>query len=411
MQRCGLLGQKLTHSYSPSIHAAFGGGYSYELFEVEPGELGFFLAQSNFHGLNVTIPYKTAVIPYCKSLSPVAHAIGSVNTIVRQKDGTLYGDNTDAQGFFAMVEHSGLTVRGKKVLVLGSGGSSLTVRYVLGNLGAGEIVVISRNGDHTYENIGLHQDARIIVNTTPVGMYPDTGKAAVELADFPHLEGVLDIIYNPARTRLLMDAENYGIPHVGGLAMLVGQARGSAEMFCGQVIDKDKEAEVINLLRCQMENIILIGMPGSGKTTIGKILAENMDRAFLDADVVIEETSEMTIPEIFEREGEAGFRARETDVLKELGKQSGLVIATGGGCITREENYAHLHQNGTIVFIERDISLLSREGRPLSQNADLSEMYARRLSGYLRFADKIVQNDGDVCAIAKAVQEAALGER
>ena len=405
MNRCGLLGQKLSHSYSPSIHAALGGKYTYELFEVEPGNLSAFLKQGDFHGLNVTIPYKTAVIPFCATLSPISKAIGSVNTIIRDEAGALHGDNTDAQGFLSMVRRSGIPIKDKKILVLGSGGSSLTVCYVLKSLEAGEIIVVSRNGEHTYENLHLHHDAHVIVNTTPVGMYPNTNEAPVELDNFSHLEGVLDIIYNPARTRLLMDAESRGIPHISGLTMLVGQAKRSAEIFCSKIIDDEKEAEVFELLRRRMENIILIGMPGSGKSTIGKILAESMGRPFYDADKEIEKASGKTIPEIFECEGEAAFRAIETDVLSKLGKESGAVIATGGGCVTREENYAHLHQNGIIIFIERDISLLAREGRPLSQNVDLNRMYSERFHLYIRFADKIVKNDATLDQTVKKVTE------
>jgi len=394
MKRCGLLGQKLAHSYSPAIHAVLGGEYSYELFEVEPENLASFMEQGDFHGLNVTIPYKKTVIPFCKTLSADALAIGSVNTILRQPDGSLHGDNTDARGFLAMIHESNIAIKGKKVLVLGGGGSSLTIRHVLNSLKAGEIIVVSREGEHTYENISKHYDAEVIVNTTPVGMYPNTGETLVELDKFTCLEGVLDIVYNPARTRLLMDAESRKIPNIGGLTMLVGQAKGSAEIFCGAAIDSAKEAEVLARLRHQMENVILIGMPGSGKTTIGNAIAANLGRPFYDADAEIEKMSGKTIPEIFASEGEAAFRALETTVLKELGKMSGVVIATGGGAVTRAQNYPHLHQNGTIVFIERDTLLLSREGRPLSQSVDLNEMHIKRLPLYFQFADKIVQNNG-----------------
>jgi len=403
MKKCGLLGQKLAHSYSPTIHAALGGEYSYELFEVEPENLASFMKQGDFHGLNVTIPYKKAVIPFCHTLSADALAIGSVNTILRQPDGTLHGDNTDAQGFSAMLRESDINVSGKKVLVLGSGGSSLTIRHVLRGLEAGEIVIISRNSEHTYENLCVHYDAHVIVNTTPVGMYPNTGETLVELNNFTQLEGVLDIVYNPARTRLLMDAESRKIPNIGGLTMLVSQAKASAELFCGAVIDSAKEAEVLALLRRNMENIILIGMPGSGKTTIGKALAKSLGRPFYDADAEIEKMSGKTIPEIFASQGEAAFRVLETAILKELGKMSGVVIATGGGVVTRTQNYPHLHQNGTIIFIERDTFLLSREGRPLSQSVDLNDMYAKRFPLYLQFADKIVQNNGTLPEAVEAV--------
>jgi len=408
MQRCGLLGQSLKHSYSPLIHSILSDAYSYELFEVEPEGLPAFLESGCFQGINVTIPYKTAVIPFCKELSPIAQAIGSVNTVLRRSDGSLYGDNTDVIGFLTMVSRSGVNVSSKKVLVLGSGGSSLTVCHGLKELGAGEIVVISRQGEHTYENLSCHKDAAIIVNTTPVGMYPDTGLAPVNLKDFPHLEGVLDIIYNPAKTRLLMEAEFLGIPCLGGLNMLVGQAKAAAELFSGQTISASKEHDVFCLLSRQMENIVLIGMPGCGKTTIGQIIAEITEKPFYDADIILEAESGMKIPEIFNVEGEEGFRVRETEVFKKLGKESGLVIATGGGSITRDENYFHLRQNGTIIFLERDLALLERAGRPLSQNVDLNEMYAQRLPKYQRFADLTVENTADAHTTARNVVEMLL---
>ena len=395
MRRCGLLGQTLKHSYSPAIHRALGVGYSYELFEVEPENLAVFMSNTDWDGLNVTIPYKQAVIPYCASLSPDAIAIGSVNTIVRSSDGDLYGDNTDAVGFLAMLRQSGIAVTGKKVLVLGSGGSSLTVRHVLKNQHAGEIIIISRHGEETYETIDRHKDAQIIVNTTPVGMYPSTGMSPIELDRFPMLEGVLDIIYNPARTRLLIDAETRGIPNIGGLSMLVGQAAEAAAMFCGVVMDGQREQKIIHMLQEQMENIILIGMPGSGKSVIGQLLAKQLNRPFVDIDNEIEKTAGRTIPEIFEQDGEEYFRKMETQAIERWGKESGLVIATGGGAVTREENYCHMHQNGRIVFIKRDVSKLERSDRPLSQG-DMQAMYEQRFPLYKRFADYTVQNEREL---------------
>jgi len=405
MQKCGLLGRTLKHSYSPAIHAALGGDYRYELFEVEPNDLGIFLETGDFHGLNVTIPYKTAVIPFCKELSPEAAAIGSVNTLLRRPDGSLYGDNTDAMGFRAMLDRSGIDVRGKKALILGSGGSSLTVNYVLQNLGAKEITTISRSGTHTYETLDRHADAQVLVNTTPVGMYPNTGVMSVDVIQFPHLEGVLDIIYNPARTRLMQAAEARGIPCMGGLSMLVGQAAGAAEQFMGRAIsDPAAFDNALTLLRRQTENLILIGMPGCGKSTVGRRLAEQLGRPFIDTDREVEQAAGLSIPELFKREGEAGFRARETAVMEQWGKESGLVIATGGGVVTRAENYPHLHQNGRIFFLERPLSYLARKDRPLSQG-DLSEMYKRRLPQYRQFADRIIANKKRAKAAADQIVE------
>ena len=403
--RFGLLGRKLAHSYSKVIHEALG-RYSYELFEVEPENLAAFMECRDIHGFNVTIPYKRDVIPFCKELSHTAQSIGSVNTILRRADGSLFGDNTDAYGFALQIERSGIDVRGRKVLVLGSGGSSLAVLNMLKEMQAGQIVVISRGGEDNYENISRHYDAQIIVNTTPVGMYPHTGESPVNIHSFDCLEGVLDLIYNPVRTQLLMDAGALGVPHLGGLVMLVGQACAASERFCGQPVSVQQEDKVVRLLRQKMENIIIIGMPGCGKSTVGRILADYTGKAFIDADAALEEEAGFTIPQIFEREGEAGFRKRETEILEELGKQSGLVIATGGGCVTREENYAHLHQNGTIIFLEREISMLERKGRPLSQG-DLREMYEKRLALYRRFADITIQNNAQESTVAKKIMEAA----
>ena len=402
--RCGLLGQSLKHSYSPMIHQALGGGYSYALFEVEPEDLEAFLNSDHWDGLNVTIPYKQAVIPFCDALSETATVIGSVNTIIRRPDGRLVGDNTDAAGFQAMLRRSGITVFGKKVLVLGSGGSSRTVCHVLREEGAGEITVISRRGEHTYETLDRHRSAQVIVNTTPVGMYPHVGETPIDLAQFPKLEGALDLIYNPARTHLLIEAEARGIPHMGGLPMLVGQAAAAANLFVGDAALSVPQDDVTHLLRQKMENLILIGMPGSGKSTIGRLLAERLDRPFIDTDKEIEKAAGRTIPEIFAQEGEAGFRTLETEILAAWGKQSGLVIATGGGIVTRAENYPHLHQNGRLVFLERPPEHLARSGRPLSQG-DLGEMYKTRLPQYRRFADCTVQSEGTPETTANKVWE------
>ncbi len=391
MLRCGLLGEKLGHSYSPRIHNLLG-DYAYMLYEKAPEELDAFLKTGDFDGLNVTIPYKKTAVPYCKELSPAAEHVGSVNTLVRQPDGSLYGDNTDYTGFLYMLDRSGLAASGKKCLVLGSGGASLAAAAALRDRGA-EVVVISRSGSDNYENLDRHKDARIIVNATPVGMYPNVGKAALDVSRFPELEGVLDLIYNPARTRILLDAEGLGLVTGNGLSMLVAQAHRAAELFTGEPIDPRKIETIWGELRREMENLILVGMPGCGKSTVGKALAERLGREFRDADQMIAERAGRSIPEIFAAEGEHGFRARETEILGELGKQSGLVVATGGGCVTREENYPLLHQNGTIYFLERDLSKLPKEGRPLSQKNSLEAMYEARLPLYRRFADRTVDNN------------------
>jgi len=397
----GLLGKKLGHSYSPVIHS-FLGGYDYRLFEVEPESLADFLKDGQFGGVNVTMPYKQAVMPFCDELSPVAKGIGSVNTILRRPDGSLYGDNTDALGFAAMLDQSGIEVRGKKVLVLGGGGSSLSVCHVLRERCAGEVFIISRKSADNYTNLACHADCQVIVNTTPVGMYPDTKVSPLSLEGFPRLEGVIDLIYNPVRTRLMLDAQARGIPCIGGLVMLVGQAKAACELFLGRPVEPGREKAALNMVRSQMENIILVGMPGCGKTTIGRLLAEKTARPFADADIVLEEEAGMSIPEIFAREGEDAFRARESAVFERLGGQSGLVIATGGGCVTREENYFHLRGNGMVIFLERSIDRLDRKGRPLSAG-DLEAMYAHRLPLYRRFADLSAENNAPPQQVADKI--------
>ena len=387
---CGLLGGKLGHSYSPQIHSYLG-EYAYQLFEKTPEEIPDLLENGNFSGLNVTIPYKKTVIPYCHELSPVAQRMGAVNTIVRLADGTLLGHNTDYFGFHAMVVDSGLSVCDKKVLVLGTGGASNTAVVVLEDLGA-KVVTISRTGENNYQNISQHKDATLIVNATPVGMYPNNGQSPVDLDLFPNLEGVLDMVYNPARTKLLLDAQQRGLIAKNGLLMLVAQAKEGSEWFTGQKIADERISFIQQKLVQQMENIILIGMPGCGKSTIGQILAKKTGRMLVDADAYIEEKACCTIPEIFAKGGEDAFRAMETEALAQLGKESGLIIATGGGCVTRKENYPLLHQNGRIFWLHRDLELLPTDGRPLSQATALADMYRVRQPLYQQFSDYSIEN-------------------
>ena len=394
MKRCGLLGEKLGHSYSPAIHAELA-DYDYRLYEVAPEKLGEFLKDGEFDGLNVTIPYKKAVIPYCAALSPIAQKLQSVNVLVRRADGTLYGDNADAYGFDAMVKASGISVEDKKALVLGSGGASATVCAVLDALGARSVTVISRGGEDNYGNLERHADAEIIVNTTPVGMYPGCGVSPVDLRRFPRLAGVLDIVYNPARTALVMQAEALGIPYMSGLYMLVAQAKRTAEVFEGRAIPDSETERIWKKLGREMQNIVLVGMPGSGKSTVAARLAEALDRVVLDSDAEIEEKNGASCACLIERNGEAAFRRMESEVIADLSRRSGLVIATGGGCVTREENYTSLHQNGVIFWLRRDLDKLPREGRPLSAG-DLAAMYDKRRACYERFADYSVDNNGTV---------------
>ena len=391
--QCGLLGRKLGHSYSPQIHSQLG-SYDYRLFEKEPEELEDFLKNGDFTGLNVTIPYKKDVIPFLDELSPRAKTLGAVNTIVR-RNGKLIGHNTDYFGFETMLLSTGVSLQGKKALVCGSGGASSTACAVLKAHGA-NVVALSRTGKDNYQNLNRHSDAALIVNATPVGMYPNVEASPIEdLAAFPMLEGVLDLVYNPARTSILLKAEALGIPCVNGLRMLVAQAKESAEWFTGESINDSCIEMIYNRLRRQMENIILIGMPGCGKTTVGASLAKILSRPLKDADAELEQAVGRKITEILLTDGEAPFRSLESETLLDLGKQSGLVIATGGGCVTIPNNYEKLHRNGTIVWLKRDLDLLPTDGRPLSQTGHLQEMYQKRAPLYARFADFSVENSGD----------------
>ena len=399
--KCGLLGRKLGHSYSPQIHA-FLGDYSYDLFEKEPDQIQDFLKNGDFTGINVTIPYKKDVIPYLDEISDVARKMGAVNTIVRRPDGSLFGHNTDYFGFASMVKRSGLEVAGKKVLILGSGGASNTVTAVLKELGS-TVIVVSRSGENNYANLHLHRDASVIVNTTPVGMYPNTGVSPVDLKQFPHLEGVLDVVYNPARTQFLLDAETLGLPCCNGLWMLVAQAKEATEYFTGIPISDSVIETIYRKLSQQMQNIVLIGMPGCGKSTVAELLAKELKRNLLDADAEIIRLAGKSIPDIFSQDGEEVFRSWETQALDALGKGSGAIIATGGGCVTRPQNYPLLHQNGRIFWLQRPLNVLPTEGRPLSQANALSDLYAVRKPMYESFADHIIDNSGDIRDTVSAI--------
>lgn len=393
----GLLGHKLGHSYSPQIHSLLGFAgqrrYTYGLFPAEPEDIEEILAAENLRGLNVTIPYKQTVLAFCDEISPEVLRIGAANTLVK-RDEKITAYNTDIYGFRYMVYASGIQVGGKKVLVLGSGGASKAVVCALEDLGAREIVIISRTGANSYKNLDLHADADIIVNTTPVGMYPNNMERPLDIGLFPNLCGVLDIVYNPEITGLLLDAEERGIPHAGGLHMLVAQAKQAYELFTDKKLPEKVINEIVTALRNDMENIVLIGMPGCGKTTIARALSAALGRDIIDTDQEIERKTNMTIPEIFRKHGEARFRELEHDAIVEYGKLSGKILSLGGGAILNPENYPHLHQNGKIYFIRRETELLATDGRPLSKSPEaLKEMQKIRLPLYRQFADVEISND------------------
>lgn len=400
----GLLGEKLGHSFSPEIHSMLG-NYEYRLFEVEKNELENFIKHGKWDGINVTIPYKKTVMSYLDEISENAQKIGSVNTVVRRSDGTLFGDNTDYYGFLYTVKRSGINFDGKKVLVLGTGGASLAIKAVISDLDAGEIISISRSGENNYQNIKNHADADIIVNTTPVGMYPKNLVFPVKVSDFTHLSAVFDIIYNPQKTQLVLDAEKLDIPAFSGLSMLVAQAKRASEIFFDKEIDDSVTEKILKKVSTDMKSIVLIGMPGSGKSSIGTFLAEKTGREFLDTDEEAEKIVSLSPAEIIKAQGEKSFRKIENEAVKSICKLSGKIIATGGGVVTNEDNFDAIRQNSTVFFINRDISVLPTDNRPLSQKNSLDDMFKIRLPLYRKFCDFEIDGNGTIEEVAQRILE------
>ena len=392
----GLIGAKLGHSHSPRIHGAFF-DYGYTLRELTAEELPGFLERRDFKGLNVTIPYKQAVIPFCGALGETARRIGSVNTLVVRPDGSLYGDNTDHYGLCCAIRRAGIRLEGQHVLILGSGGTSLTARAAAEDLGAARITVVSRRGPVDYAGVYDLRDAGAVINTTPVGMYPGNGASPLDLSRFPGLTGVVDVVYNPLRTALLLQAEALGIPHTNGLDMLVAQAKLAGELFTGTKVPAERLDEVCREMTAAVTNIVLTGMPGSGKSTVGRAVAQALGRTFYDADAVIEERAGRPIPRIFAEEGEAAFRELEHQVLADLGKKNGVVIATGGGAVCFARNLPPLWENGRVYRLRRPVGELPTDGRPLSTSRQrLEEMEREREPFYRRAAQVTVDNTGPV---------------
>lgn len=390
----GLLGRKLGHSLSPQIHALLC-DYKYDLYPTEPENLDAFFESKELTGYNVTIPYKVEAFNRCATLSETAKKAGSVNTVTRNADGTLHGDNTDYFGFSYMAEKVGCDFKDKKVLILGSGGASLTVQLVAADMGAKEIIVVSRTGENNYDNISMHHDADIIVNTTPVGMYPNNGERLVELDKFTKCRKVLDLIYNPARTPLLLDAQRLGIDCINGLYMLVAQALKAAENFIEKEIPLSRIDEIYDIILGNQKNIVLVGMPGCGKSTLAALLSEKTGRECVDTDAVVEECG-MKIPEIFAQFGEEEFRRRETEAVRKIAKEAGRIIATGGGAVLKEENRTALRENSTVIFLKASTEKLATDGRPLSKDLEtLKKMYEYRLPLYEETADITVEVDPD----------------
>ncbi len=392
MKKAGLLGRSLAHSLSPEIHRHLG-DYSYELFEREPEEVGELFTRTDLMGFNVTIPYKTDVMPFCESISPQAERIGCVNTVVFE-DGQIVGHNTDYDGFSMTLDHMGIDLAGKQVLILGVGATSRTVMIVCADRNAGKIVRVGRS-DFPLD-ASIRSETQVLINCTPVGMYPNNGKSLVRLSEFENLEAVVDVVYNPYRTTLLLDAKRLGIPAANGLLMLVGQALRAAELFTKNEISVSVLHQIAEAIRIEAGNLVLIGMPGCGKTSLGKDLANLLEKQFVDLDEAIEKEIGMPIPKLFETEGEVAFRLVETEMARKYGKESGLVIATGGGIVKREENYDALAQNSVICYVERDLTALPTHGRPLSAGGleTLKRLFSEREALYQSFADFSVKNEG-----------------
>ncbi len=386
----GLIGEKITHSFSPEIHKELGNN-DYILNPLLSTELAEFFDKKDFCGINVTIPYKEAVIKYLDNIDKTAEEIGAVNTIVKGNNGALTGYNTDYFGFCAMLSYHNISVKGKKCLVLGSGGASKTVTYALEKLGAREYIVISRQGENNYDNLQRHYDAEIIINTTPLGMYPNNGVSAVDCSKFTGLCAAIDLIFNPQITEFLFSALSCGVKTVNGLYMLVAQAKRAAELFFGKDIPDSETERIYKKIQSKVTNIVLIGMPSSGKTTIGTLVAQKSGRGFFDTDERICHNSSKKIPYIIKNEGESEFRKLESIAAQQIGNLSGVVIATGGGIVTRAENYNPLRQNGLIFYLKRPLEELICDGRPLSSTKEkIVELFKVRSPLYESFADYTV---------------------
>ena len=390
----GCIGEHLPHSFSREIHGEIG-SYTYELKELTPEELPGFMTSRGFMGINVTIPYKQAVIPFLDEIDETARAIGAVNTVVN-RDGKLYGYNTDLYGLTRLIRRIGLDLSGKKVLVLGTGGTSRTASYAAEKLGARVVYRVSRTsreGSLSYEDVLRdHTDAQIILNTTPCGMFPRPAEQPLSLESFTRLEGVADAIYNPLRSHLVLDARSRGIPAEGGLYMLVAQAVRASELFLNMSYPDDLTDQIYDRILRRKENLVLIGMPGSGKSAVGKILTKTTGKPLADTDQLIVEKAGKSIPEIFREDGEPAFRDLESEIIRELSLQGGQVISTGGGAVLRPENVTLLRQNGRLFWLDRaPDSLVPTDDRPLADTAaKMKQLYQEREPVYRASADMII---------------------
>ncbi len=404
----GLIGEHLAHSFSKEIHEKIA-DYVYEICEISPDKIGELFENPAFEGINVTIPYKQTVIEYMDFISDDARKIGAVNT-VKNENGYLSGYNTDYMGMRELILRNNIDLKGKKALILGSGGTSKTAYAVLNDLGVRQIVIVGRtceNSDVTYDEVTeLHSDAEFIINTTPVGMYPGSEGRIIDIKPFSHLEGVIDAIYNPLRTNLVLDAKKRGIKSEGGLYMLVHQAICASEIFTGKKLDEKACQRIFNQIFKQKENIVLIGMPTSGKSTIGMYLASVTGREFVDTDDEIVKKIGMDISTYFELYGEEKFRQTEAEVIREISTRNGAIIATGGGVILREDNIRYLKQNGRLYFINRALEMLTpTNDRPTASDYEaLRQRYKERYQIYISAADVVVPANGTVPQVAEIIQ-------
>lgn len=403
MAEYGLIGKKLGHSFSKIIHEQM--GYGYDLVELREEEVKDFVLSRKYKGFNVTIPYKKTVMPYLDFIDEEAKAIGSVNTII-EKDGKLCGYNTDIYGMEYAFKYANIDIKDKKVIILGSGGTYETANYLAHKWGAKEVVRISRSGEDNYENISKHYDANIVINTTPVGMYPNNQDCLIDLKNFKNLEGFFDAIYNPLNTNMLLDAKQIlgNTRCSNGLRMLVAQAKKARDLYFNTKMDDNIIEKILEGINMSKINIVLMGMPGSGKSTVGNALARKLGRPFIDTDEVIIEREGLHTSKIIEQKGEPYFRDRETEVVMEVSKLQGYVIATGGGVVLREENMKALKQNGIVVFLDRNILNLSKDGRPLSQGEDaLQKLYKERIDLYTKYADITADSNIPVEGVADSI--------
>ena len=403
----GCIGEVLKHSFSKEIHNKIA-DYKYEIKEVKKDEFDSFMKAKDFVGINVTIPYKEMIIPYLDEVDDMAKTIGAVNTVVN-KNGKLYGYNTDFYGMKMLIERIGISLENKKVAILGSGGTSKTANAVVSSLGAKTIIKVSREkkGEFiTYDELySAYNDVEVVINTTPLGMYPNVDKSPVDLSKFLKLQGAVDVVYNPIKTEFIRQAKALGVKADTGLYMLVMQAVKASEIFMDKKYDISIGEKIYSEIFSLKQNVVLTGMPGSGKTTVGKILKDLLNKEFVDTDELIEKKENSSIKEIFSIHGEKYFRELEKSVIEEVSKKNGQIISTGGGAILNEENVKNLKLNGKVFFLDRDVSeIVPTDDRPLSSNVyDLKKRYEERYPLYSSTADVVIKVDVDENSVANKI--------